>query len=470
MATGQLLQSGLLRFFSIPYTGRKAPRMANIFPFRALRYDASRVSVGDVVTQPYDKISASMQDRYYKASPHNLVRIILGKAEAGDDGERNVYRRAANSLRNWQSEGVLVQDAEPSIYLYMQTFRVPGDASRTHHERRGFIAAGQLEAYEQKVVFRHEQTLSKPKADRLNLLRATNAHFGQIFMLYSDPAGEVDSILATSRPPHVEVTDEYAVTHRLWRVSDPATIARVRAAMADKKLIIADGHHRYETALNYRNEMRQRYGDAPGAPYERVMMTFVNMDSPGLVVLPTHRVVFGLAGFDATAMLGKLEKYFDVEKLEHPERLESALAKLCEAGRSRTALLAVTANANYLLRARHEQESEFLTQQSAQQRALDVVQLHKLVLEDALDMSEEDIRDQKYLKYQREAQEAVEEVRNGANVAFLMNPVRISQVRDIAFSGEVLPQKSTDFFPKLLSGLTIYSLEEATQPALAGGR
>ena len=174
--------------------------MAKIYPFRALRYDPAKVSPAQVVTQPYDKISPAMQDRYYAASPYNLVRIILGKAEPGDDEQNNVYTRAAANLQHWRAEQVLVRDAEPSIYLYTQTFKVPGDPAETQLERRGFIAAGQLEEYDKKVVFRHEQTLSKPKADRLNLLKATQSHFGQIFMLYSDPAGAVDSALAAESP------------------------------------------------------------------------------------------------------------------------------------------------------------------------------------------------------------------------------------------------------------------------------
>ena len=443
--------------------------MAKIHPFKALRYDPAKVSPAQVVTQPYDKISPAMQDRYYAASPYNLVRIILGKPEAGDDDQNNVYTRAAASLQHWQDEHVLVRDADPSIYLYTQTFKVPGDPAETQLERRGFIAAGQLEEYDKKVVFRHEQTLSKPKADRLNVLKATQSHFGQIFMLYSDPAGDVDSALQQSRPPDVEVRDEYDVTHRMWKVSDPATIAKVQAAMDDKKLIIADGHHRYETALNYRNEMRQRGGGNANAPYERLMMTFVNMDSPGLVVLPTHRVVFGLEGFDVAAMNAKLSKYFDVEDLGSATDVNSAMDLLREAGKQGSALLAVTAQGSYLLRSRPKQDSPALAGQSERQRELDVVQLHKLVLEEALGMSEEDIRNQKHLKYVREAKEAVEEVGKGANVAFLMNPVRMQQVRDIAFGGEVLPQKSTDFFPKLLSGLTIYSLEDDAQGTAAGG-
>ncbi len=443
--------------------------MAKIYPFKALRYDPAKVSPAQVVTQPYDKISPAMQDRYYAASPYNLVRIILGKAEPGDDEKNNVYSRAAANLQHWREAEVLVRDAEPSIYLYTQNFKVPGDPAGIRLERRGFIAAGQLEEYDKKIVFRHEQTLSKPKADRLNLLRATQSHFGQIFMLYSDLADTVDATLRQDRPADVEVTDEYDVIHRMWKVSDAAIIARVQAAMGDKKLIIADGHHRYETALNYRNDMRQRSGNNGNAPYERLMMTFVNMDSLGLVVLPTHRVVFGLEGFDVAAMNSKLSKYFDVEDLDPLSDVNYVMDQLREAGKVRSALLAVTANGVCLLRSKPTQDSPALAGQSERQRGLDVVQLHKLVLEETLGMSEEDIRNQKHLKYVREAKDAAEEVRNGANVAFLMNPVRMEQVRDIAFGGEVLPQKSTDFFPKLLSGLTIYSLEDEARGTAAGG-
>ena len=289
--------------------------MARIFPFRGLRYNPSKVNLSEVVTQPYDKISPAMQDRYYGASPYNLVRVILGKPEAGDSERESVYTRAAASVEQWLTDGVLAADDEPSLYLYTQTFRVPGDSSGAVLERRGFIALGQLEDYEQKVVFRHEQTLSKPKADRLNLLRSTQTHFGQLFMLYSDPAAEIDAVLRQSGPPTAEVRDEYDVLHRMWRVSDPDVIQAVQAKMADKKLIIADGHHRYETALNYRNEMRQQMGARSSEPYERVMMTFVNMEAPGLVILPTHRVVFGLENFSIFETVAKLQANFEVEDI-----------------------------------------------------------------------------------------------------------------------------------------------------------
>jgi uncharacterized protein (DUF1015 family) len=288
-------------------------------------------------------------------------------------------------------------------------------------------------------------------------------------MLYTDPAGGIDNALRQSGPPTVEVRDQYDVLHRMWKVSDPAIVATVQTKMADKKLIIADGHHRYETALTYRNEMRKPGSPDLRAPFERVMMTFVNMDAPGLVVLPTHRVVFGMKGFAIFDMVAKLQKNFEVEDLGPLTGAAAALDRLRAAGKDTTALLAVTSHGSFLLRSRAEQHSKSLAGLSERQRALDVVQLHKLVLEDALGMSEDDIRDQKYLKYVRDAGEAIEEVRNGANVAFLINPVRMQQMRDVAFAGEVLPQKSTDFYPKMLSGLTIYSLREAAQGSALGG-
>ena len=274
--------------------------MADIRPFRALRYNLDRVTPAQVVTQPYDKISSAMQDRYYAASPYSLVKIILGRTEAGDNTRKNVYTRAAAYGEDWRKEGILQQDAKPSIYSYSQTFKAPSGAT---FERRGFIALGRVEDYSAKVVYRHEQTLAKPKADRLELLRATRVHYEQLFLLYED-SDQIDSLLTTPAKPTIEVVDEYGVTHRVWQISDAGVIAAVQKAMSDKKLVIADGHHRYETALNFRNESRDGSSNAnPQAPYEYVMMTFVNMNEPGLLVLPTHRVVHSLSSFSADDFL-----------------------------------------------------------------------------------------------------------------------------------------------------------------------
>jgi len=455
--------------------------MAYVAPFAAFRYDPAKVALDQVVTQPYDKITPEMQERYYAASPHNLVRIILGKRELGrrepgkqemaDHPVENVYTRAARFFCEWRQQGVLRQDAQPSIYVYTQRFKVPG--SEAEAERRGFIALGRVEDYAANIVFRHEQTLAKPKADRLELLRATRAHFGQIFMLYSDPAADIDKALATEAAPDIRLHDEYGVLHQVWKVSDPKLVELVRAKMRDKKLIIADGHHRYETALNYRNERRSEGAATPGdahrqaaeaaqasAPYEFVMMTFVNMDSPGLVILPTHRVVHGLPSFSAGDLLAKARPYFSVDEVDPSIDAARALRLLQEAGHAGTALLGVTSNRAFLFDTPKTFGSNLFGDLSLRQQSLDVVQLHKCVLENVLGITPEAIRDQQNVSYLRDANEALTRVRReGANVAFLMNPVRLQQVRDIAFAGEVLPQKSTDFYPKLLSGLTIYALE-----------
>ena len=431
--------------------------MADILPFRALRYHPQHVS--QAVTQPYDKISPAMQDRYYAASPYNLVRIILGRRNPDDNTEHNVYTRAASYFREWRGQKVLQQDSAPSIYAYSQRFAAPGTNAQS--ERLGFIAVGRLEDYSAQVVYRHEQTLAKPKADRLDLLRATRAHFGQLFMLYED-SGEIDSVVSgrAHSTPTIELTDEYGVVHRVWQISDAALIDSVRTKMRDKKLIIADGHHRYETALNYRNECRAGSANSSkDAPHEFVMMTFVNMNSPGLLVLPTHRVVHSLASFSADDFETSSRDYFQVEEIASALDAPGAATILREKGSGGPALLAVTANRAFLLH-KPKADGQQLAGLSERQQALDVVQLHKRLLEGVLKLSEESIRNQQNISYVRDAAEALAQVRSGnANVVFLMNPCRVQQVRDVAFAGEVMPQKSTDFYPKLLSGLTIYALD-----------
>ena len=431
--------------------------MADIRPFSALRYNLQRVAAPQVVTQPYDKITPAMQERYYAASPYNLVRIILGRKESSDNTVENVYTRAAAFGKQWRTEGVLQQDTAPSIYTYTQMFTDPAGKK---FERRGFIALGRVEDYTDKVVYRHEQTLAKPKADRLDLLRATRVHYEQLFLLYEDQ-GEVDGLLRSKAAPTIDVDDEYGVAHRVWQVSDPAVIAAVREKMRDKKLVIADGHHRYETALNFRNECRAAAGTINReAPYEFVMMTFVNMNDPGLLVLPTHRVVHSLKDFSFDDFQKTSREFFEVEKVD--ARLDAAKAKamLQDKGQNGTALLAVSANKAAILHSPKSAGAKFFGTLSSRQRSLDVVQLHKCLLEGVLKLSEESIRNQENLSYLRDASEALALVRKGeANVTFLMNPCPVQQVRDVAFAGEVMPQKSTDFYPKLLSGLTAYALD-----------
>ena len=445
--------------------------MARIYPFHATRYNPTSVRIEDVVTQPYDKITPAMQQVYYRRSPHNLVRIILGLPELFDEpGANDVYTRAAGDFREWRKNGILQTDNDPTILAYAQRFQVPGRPSEVC-ERLGFIALGALEEYSAKVVFRHEQTLSKPKSDRLNLLKATRAHFGQIFVLYSDPVRSIERMLFENFQPEIEITDDYGVLHRVGRVSDPHMIRLVIGSMSDKKLIIADGHHRYETALNYAREHvpaqiqpskeRDLASTLPRPPYPEaaVMMTFVNMDSDGLLILPTHRIVFGLENFRPDAFLERASPYFEIEPLPSLDA-GRLTARLAEAGEPRTAFVAVTAGGAYLLSAKREPVEHALAAMPQRQRQLDVAQLHGLVLEQLLGLSEDSIREQTNLRYLRDAAEAVEQVTQGtAQIAFLMNAATMQELREIAFNGEVMPQKSTDFYPKLLSGLAIYALD-----------
>ena len=454
--------------------------MASIYPFRAFRFrpEKAGAALADLVTQPYDKITPAMQKRYYQLSPHNLITLEKGKPEPGDNGE-NVYTRAAKWLEKTIAASALAPEAEPAIYPYFQEYSFPGTHER--RVRKGFIALGRIEDYSAEVVFRHELTLSGPKKDRLELLRHTRAHTGQLFMIFSDPAGQVDRLLeqvARSQPPQ-EVTDEFGDIHRLWVATDTATVKRFQELMADKRLIIADGHHRYETALAYRDECRSRLrqgsgGQAHGgynleAPYERVMMTFVNMEQPGVTILPTHRVVANLPGFDFNAFREKASVFFDW--YAYPRNASGRggfirlLRDLAERGAQRPSFGVCVAGEPalylFLLKVNVDLGKE-LPQVSARQRQLDLVVLHRLLLDRCLGLSEESVRQEKNLHYLRGAEEAVALVDRGeAPVAFLVNPVRVQQVRDIALAGETLPQKSTDFYPKMLSGITIYRLDRA---------
>jgi uncharacterized protein (DUF1015 family) len=447
--------------------------MAQVHPFRAYRYNPARAAFDRVLTQPYDKISPAMQEKYYAADPYNLIAVEKGRVYPDDSPENNVYTRAAAAFESWIRDGILVQDPSPSFYAYTQEFAVPGtDERRT---RRGFIGAGKLEDYSAGVVFRHEQTLSGPKADRLELLRHTGAHTGQLFLLYSDPQKRIDAILSeagAAASPATEIRDEYGVIHRLWVIAEPQSVAAIQKAMAEQKLVIADGHHRYETALNYRNECRARANsNNPDAPYERAMMTFINTRSEGLTILPTHRVAANLHDFSWPAVRRYLEPWFSTEVFSFQDSTSKTEArekflKSLPAARTKRAIGVYPAapaqlRAFYLLTIRPGANlSQLLPHVSPFQRELDVVLLHEGILEPALGITPQAVSSEANLTYEREAAAALDAVdRGAAQVAFLLNPVDVEQVMRIATAGEVMPQKSTDFYPKLLSGITVHRIE-----------
>jgi uncharacterized protein (DUF1015 family) len=440
--------------------------MAELLPFRALRNNPHKVADLDrVVTQPYDKIDADMQERYYAASPYNLVRIIRGRQNPADTPRDNVYSRATRDFHDWIAERALVADPEPALYPYTQEYALPGQPG-VRKQRRGFVALCRLEDYSAGVVHRHEETLVGPKADRLELLKATRAHFGQIFMIYSDPTGSVEQALAAGAKgnPSVTVHDEYGTHHSLWRVTEAAVIGGVLSTMRDKKVVIADGHHRYETALAYRDYCR-----AQGRRDERsdyVMVTLIRKESEGLTILPTHRVVYGLPDFDWPRFAAGAEQFFNWEDMEARSSLTEwaggFIARLAETGREAPSLGAYSGSGKLaLLRLRKDLDlGSVLGDAAPGLQRLDVVLLHRLLLEGVLGIDRQAVREERNLRYVREFEQALQGVESGRDqLCFLMNPTPIDAVWENALAGQPLPQKSTDFYPKLLSGLTAYWLD-----------
>jgi uncharacterized protein (DUF1015 family) len=399
--------------------------LANVKPFQPFRYSAKAGVPANLLTQPYDKISPQMHAKYLAASPYNLVRIILDKN----------YANAAKCFNDWIQEGILVQDASPRFYVYSQEFEVPDSGEKL--TRQGFIGLGKLEDYSANIVYRHEQTLTGPKKDRRELLDHTRAQFEQLFLLYSDPEGTVDAILseASKRAPDLDVLDEYQARHRVWAIADQSQVAMIQSLMGNKKLLIADGHHRYETALGYAKD----HPDDEAAQY--VGMAFFNMHAPGLKILATHRV---LRGIDPTGFHERAKEHWSATALHSIDELKRALAV---ASPSTVRIGIVTGVGQHLLE-RPRVGGE-----------LDVPVLHQDILGRLLGISEEDVREEKHIKYVRGIDAAVAEVREGdAEVAFILEATPIEEMARIAFAGGVMPQKSTDFYPKLLSGIAIYKV------------
>jgi len=447
--------------------------MAQVYPFRAFRYNPERAPFDRVLTQPYDKISPAMQEKYYAADPHNLIAVEKGRAYPGDTTQNNVYTRAGAAIEDWIRNNIVLQDPAPSFYAYTQEYTVPGTEER--RTRRGFIGAGKLEEYSAGVVFRHEHTLSGPKADRLELLRHTKMHTGQLFMLYSDAQRRIDGILAeaeSSAAPATEMRDEYGVVHRLWVIAEPQRVAAIQKAMEDQKLVIADGHHRYETALNYRKERPTHRGKIdPDAPSARAMMTFFNTRSEGLTILPGHRVAAHIHDFSWTGVRRYLEPWFAAEAFpfsseeKRAEAQRKFLGRLGSARQKRAIGVYPAAEpqkrAFYVLTLREGVNlAMLLPNVSPLQRELDVVLLHEGILEPALGITPQAVAAEANLTYEREASAALDAVDSGrAQISFLLNPCDVEQVMKIATSSEVMPQKSTDFYPKLMSGITMYRVD-----------
>jgi uncharacterized protein (DUF1015 family) len=435
--------------------------MATVKPFRGVRYNPKVIGTpSQVISQPYDRVRYGLQERYYDRSPYNVVRLIKGKELPADAPDQpagpNVYTRARAYYDQWRAEGVLVQEPRPAIYVYHQEFTV-GNARAT---RKGFVAALKLSPFDEGVVLPHERTHSGPKVDRLRLLRTIEVNLGQIFLLYPDPGNRVSDLLdraIAGRVPDIDATDlfESDVRQQLWVVADPEVIRAVEDEMAPKRnLIIADGHHRYETALNYRNEMRSQHPDAPAdAAFNYRMVALVSMDDPGLTILPTHREVFG-TGVSLAEVLARAEEGFDCIPAAD---LEACLAEM--AAREAAHAFGLYAEGRYHVLALKDPaliEQWIAEERSLDWKSLDVSIAHSILLERVVRLSPEAMETQANLRYHRDPSLAIENVDRGeGDLVLLLNPTRIEQVKACAGHGEKMPQKSTDFYPKMVTGLTM---------------
>lgn len=453
--------------------------MAEIMPFKGVLYDPEKVGdMGKVMAPPYDVISQSQQDELYSRHPNNVVRLILGRTSPDDAHGSDRYSRAASDLRQWLASGVLTQDKSPAIYYYSQSYALKDGGKQT---RKGFFALSRIEEFGKGKIHAHEQTLSGPKADRLKLMLACNANLSAVFSLYSDPSLAVNRLLEgpiSGKKPLIDVIDDNHVENRLWRVSDPNVIRAVTEAMSGKALFIADGHHRYETALNYRNLMREKNPGSTGTePYNYVLMYFSNMDGEGMTIWPTHRVVHGLKGFKEDSLMKGLSSCFNIEEFSFASTDEGAardrfLERLSTTGRKAISIgMAISGRNSYFvltLKGADVMDKAFGGAIPDVFKQLDVTVLHRLVLEQLLGITREAEAKQENLIYVKNSSEALNAVKTGpVQLVFLLNPTRIGQVKAVAEAGFVMPQKSTYFYPKLLTGLVLTLLDSENEAVRA---
>jgi uncharacterized protein (DUF1015 family) len=447
--------------------------MAEIVPFRGIRYAATRGrALGQLLAPPYDQISLEQRDELLRRSPHNVVHITVGEDRAGDTPVANRYTRAAEMWASWQLQGILKRDPAPAFYVLEQSFWAP-DGRQVN--RRGFMAAVRLHEFSEGVIVPHEKTLAAPKADRLELLKAVKANLSPLFGLYRDESGATARAFdaAAAQEVAAETDSDDGVHHRMWRADSPEVIAAFQAVLEGKRIFIADGHHRYETGLAYRRLLEAQ---SPGLPrnggHHYILMFLSPMSDPGLILFPTHRLIFGLKDFSVPKLTAELERFFTVETLPEDIRRPAgrawAVAKLAEHSGKSTAFLMVT---------HEDQKARVLTLRDDADlaagelpandtlRALDVTVLHGAVLQHLLGLSPRAIENQENVTYVRDAGEAVNRVLSGEHqVGFLLNPTPMWQVEAVGEAGETMPQKSTFFYPRLQGGLVMRDVNPHEPP------
>lgn len=417
--------------------------MAEIKGFKALRFTEKAGDKKQVCCPPYDIISEAEKNAFLDENEHNIIRLEL--PEQTEQG----YKGAADTLKKWEDEGILAQDKKESIYIYEEKFEVGG----VSYAFRGFTCYAKLHEFSENIILPHEETLSKAKTDRLNLLKASGCSFSQIYSLYSDKSGETARIIAelSAREPDDTFTDGAGVTHSLWAVEENEKTAELARQFTDRKLYIADGHHRYETALNYRRYCRENAINEPNSEY--IMMFLIDMENAGLVVFPTHRIVRDLESFDRKAVLEKAQKYFQTKEIKADEA-QKFLDAAYQKGEKAFVMIGKDFTDALTLRDITVMDKLF-PEKSEALRRLDVSVLHSLILEEIMGIDKENMAKQINLTYTRSADEAVNAAKEYANCSFLINPTRVEEIALVAAAGEKMPQKSTYFYPKLITGLVM---------------
>lgn len=443
--------------------------MADIRGFRGIRYaeDLFESSGVDLVAPPYDVIDEAEQSELYETHPRNIIRLILNRKRDADTDENNRYTRSRRHLMDWLAEGVLERENDPSLYVHYQDYE---GAQGTSYTRRGFLGLVRLTEYDQEVVLPHERTLKGPKVDRLQLMKATECNMSPVFLLYDDPDRRVDQILSArcDDEPILDVeTDHDGIRHRMWSVNDGRARREVADALEEDQLLIADGHHRYETALAYRDFRRRVAEDSvDDPPYDHVLAFFVNMHDPGLQIFPTHRIVHGVGGFDANDLAAELSgsEHFAVRWMEEdaeadPDRVVETLAESGDQAPS-FVVLAEQWDQPLLVRFAGDVHSPVFDAETGEEvRKLDTAILHEAILDRMVGIDKEAQEEKRNLRYTRDLDEAIEAADSAENqFVVLMNPTEVSQVVEVCKSGGKLPQKSTYFYPKVLSGLVINPL------------
>ena len=442
--------------------------MPQIKAFRGLRYNMAQIgSLSDCIAPPYDVVDGQLQAELYAKSPYNFIRLELTKPEADDTDPNAVYSRAASLFRQWRRDGVFQVEPDAAIYVYHQIFDYAG---RTY-TRRGFMARIRLVRFGEGNIYPHEQTHAKAKDDRLRLTRACQANLSQIFGLYPDPDNAAQNILEQhiATKAALEAEDHLGVTHRLWPVTDSQVINQVASLVEDKPMFVADGHHRYETACNYRDELAQAAGGSlpEEHPAQYVLSMMVSMDDPGLIVLPTHRLIEGCASLTAPQLREKLGQYFDCEDAgQGPQDAGKVWQRIAKLDEQSVLALYTTADQRWTLISANasalDRMREIAPDQSDDWRGLGVAILHRLVFEDLLGVHEKELPKPTYVHLVDEVVAGLEGRLEGAKsypLAALVMPATVNDIRAVSLHNERMPAKSTYFYPKLLSGLVVNPLD-----------